>query len=311
MIDVFTDSNVLALLSFADFRFWVAILAALLISWLQSLQLSSDSRFQGMYFWIAIGIFTLFFGVNILLTKLSSMGSYRPWLIGAEIYDYVINIKRTAPEAVMPDDFIQNLLYQRLGHYAWPAFLAAAGVIVLGIVSVVNPPPNWRRGLGVDVLRSDIPNLIDYSIRTVIYQNIFIGAVLVVAMIMLFDLVQLSNLQTQAGAVNEPPMFFKERNFDRRFFVFLALGPFILVTAFGKVWQIRYRMTHGGLTAYRPEELRKLANLYRLYERHLRPILGPKQNEEGDGVPVMTDDGDETGRDGERGPPRRRRTGGA
>lgn len=274
MIELFTDPATLSLISLGDFWFYVAILLSIVISALLSSSYSTDPLFRSMHFWLSISMCLVVLIVNVLLTQRASMGIFRPMLIGRDIFDAITAASPNLSHELR--DGVGLLLQRELPSHSWPAVGWAFIIFLIGMASAMNPPPKWEKSNGIDVLNANIPNIIDYSIRSILLSSLFISAMLILITVVLFDLTQLANLERSQGILGEPPAYFKDRSFDAHFFIVIALAPFFFVKAIGKVWQIRYRMIHGGLEGYRPNKLRVLAALYRRKERLKRPVMGNK-----------------------------------
>lgn len=273
MLELFTNPDFLGLLTLDKFRVLIAIIIAILFIWFQSCFYSTDRNARSLYFWVGLIVFTMFFVLNVILTQKASSGIYRPYLIGSGLYDEVEAWQKIYGGEISLME-IQERLSLELWRWSWPGVMAAVVIMLVGAYSAKNPPPKWRRGVGVDVIFSEFPNIVNYSIKAIFWQNMFFGLLCAFATVICFDLLQITALADQSIANRAPPVFFQDRVFDYRFFVMLIMAPLLLVVSYGKVWRIRYRMVEGGLVGYRDAEMRKLANMYRSYEQGIKPDLG-------------------------------------
>lgn len=273
MIEIFTDPTVIKIITLGDIWFWIAILFSVIIAAFQSARYSKDPVFRSMNFSISIASLIFVILVNVLLTQRAGAAIPRPILIGGPAYDVLVATAKSGLN-IPTNGIMQKLLYDNLFRNIWPSLIAITVIIFLGTISARNAPPRWVPGLGIDIVQSDIPNIIDYSINSFIRMNIFSSSVLIFSTVVFFDLTHLASIVQKAGNPMEPPLFFQNRSFDMNFFVCLVLCPIFLIKSYQCVWVAKYKMIRGGLTGYRPERLRVHAAMYRKYEATIEPAIG-------------------------------------
>lgn len=273
MIEIFTDPTVIKIITLGDAWFYIAIIISVIIAAFQSSRYSKDPIFRSMNFSISIAFLIFVIFVNVLLTQRAGAAIPRPILIGGQAYDVLVATAKSGLN-IPKNGIMQKLIYDKLFSNIWPSLIAITAIIFFGVNSARNSPPRWVSGLGIDIVQSDIPNIIDYSILSFIRMNIFTSSVLIFATVVFFDLTHLASIVQKAGNPMEPPLFFQNRSFDMNFFVCLVLCPIFLIKSYQSVWVAKYKMLRGGLTSYRPERLRVHAAMYRKYEATIEPAIG-------------------------------------
>lgn len=252
MIEFFLAPDFLNLITLANFTFYVAIFLGLLTIRIFSLVNSPDARFQAFSWYIGIAFLTVYLFVNVMLSQISSTGSYSPFLIGSNLYAEIQGQTPWPSEAE-----IERRLFGSWFVEMWPAYLAGLLVVVVGAFSFAWPTPKWAPGLGIDLVDAKVANLVDTTIRRMILRNLLVNMTLLIVTVIFFDLAQLAQESAEHKSVAAQPNVFQQFSFDKRFFVALGVGPVVLAWAIGRTWRLRYRMLYGDLLQYRPSALRR------------------------------------------------------
>ena len=290
MFDLVLDESFLKLLTLAGRGFYIAFFLSLGLLVVQSIRYTRDRKFRQFHFHVGFICANLYFLLNVFFTQRASVVPYRPLLVGSRLYEQVLAYLTEAADAgtavMVTTKDVEQLLFGSFFKHSWPAMACGLVIVGLGLFAARNRPPEWIEGRGIDVVQATIPNLIDYSIKSLFLQGLFISSVLAFVTVVLFDLVQLANLENIRGVsqAENLPAFFQERKFESQFFVALAISPILLSWSIGTIWRLRYQMTWGADEGYRPDKLRALVMRHRRHQKTVTPELGDgRVDEENDG----------------------------
>lgn len=292
MGDIISSQEFLKIITLADIRFYIAI--ALMILWtiFQSRDGTFDSYFRQLNFYIGLVWSLVVLLANTWMSYYAASQSYRPILINSTKWDEISELianKQLSIDAEFPISLVVSMM-SAVGS----AIAMSMVIFVIGVASYIYHPPIWHRGRGIDIPTSRPPDVVNYTILTVMMRCGFQSMVVLFLAILSFDVVTwLAKCQSETGIshikidakacggnVGSILDFFKSETFDQRFFVVLGISVFVIPISIGKIWLLHLRMHNDTLGGYQPKDLRRYVLQFRRYQRAIRPGFRVKLRED-------------------------------